>query len=64
MRCLRGEHPVEWRHDFAWSRSTNNQPALPAAFSHSIKVRVVDAGDDGTCMAELMQLTAPQYSLH
>jgi formate hydrogenlyase subunit 7 len=64
MRCRRGEHAMGWTNDYTWSRAAGSEPILPAAFSHSIHVRVVDAGDCGACLAELLQLTSPQYSLH
>jgi Ni,Fe-hydrogenase III small subunit len=37
---------------------------LGAAFTKSIHVRVVDAGDCGACLREVKQLSNPYYNLH
>lgn len=64
-RCLRGtDTPAEWRDDYGWARFEAGGSPLPAAFARSIHVRVVDAGDCGACLAELLQLPSPDYSLH
>lgn len=64
-RCTRGaEVPAEWRDDYAWARFETDRTPLPQPFARSIHVRVVDAGDCGACLAELLQLPSPDYSLH
>jgi Ni,Fe-hydrogenase III small subunit len=64
-RCQRGtEAPAEWRDDYTWARFEAGCAPLPAQFARSIHVRVVDAGDCGACLAELLQLPSPDYSLH
>jgi len=65
VRCQRGtDAPAQWRDDYAWSRFAPTKTPLPAAFARSIHVRVIDAGDCGACLAELLQLPSPNYSLH
>lgn len=64
-RCTRVETaPAQWCDDFAWARFGRGRTPLPAAFVRSIHVRVVDAGDCSACLAELLQLPSPHYSLH
>lgn len=65
LRCVRGAPaPADWRNDYEWARHVSLQGALPAAFRRSIHVRVVDAGDCGACLAELLQVESPDYSVH
>jgi Ni,Fe-hydrogenase III small subunit len=65
FRCVRGSEPVaEWLDDYEWARFAPDRGPLPSAFRRSIHVRVVDTGDCGACLAELMQLESPDYSLH
>jgi len=64
FRCVRAEPIAEWIDDHEWGRFAPNRGPLPDAFRRSIHVRVVDAGDCGACLAELLQLDSPDYSLH
>lgn len=65
FRCARGPEPFAyWKDDFEWARFAPGRGPLPDAFRRSIHVRVVDAGDCGACLAELLQLESPEYSLH
>lgn len=64
-RCIRGPDPLaQWLDDYEWGWFMPDCSPLPAAFRRSIHVRVVDAGDCGACLAELLQLESPDYSLH
>jgi len=64
FRCVRAESIAEWVDDYEWARFEPGRGPLPEAFRRSIHVRVVDAGDCGACLAELLQLQSPDYSLH
>ena len=65
FRCVRQIDDVAvWHHDYEWARFSGKQGALGAAFRRSIHVRVLDAGDCTACLAELLQLESPEYSLH
>jgi Ni,Fe-hydrogenase III small subunit len=65
FRCSRGPGSgAEWTGDYEWGRFAPARGPLPDAFRRSIHVRVVDAGDCGACLAELLQLESPDYSLH
>ena len=65
MRC-RGEGGQDWRHDVAWAHTPDGSApdALGRRFARSLHVRVVDAGDCGSCLNELAQLNGPSYNLH
>lgn len=61
--CQRGiDPPLTWENSH--SRAVLKSQALASAFSHSLHVRVLDAGDCGACLNEIHQLTSPVYSLH
>lgn len=65
FRCVRGSEIIaKWLTDYEWGRFAPGRGPLPDAFRRSIHVRVVDAGDCGACLAELLQLESPNYSLH
>jgi Ni,Fe-hydrogenase III small subunit len=68
QRCrLDTRFPVRWEPDFEWAAPAA-EPAvsrpLPRAFSHSLHVMVVDAGDCGACLREVRQLNNPLYNVH
>ncbi len=63
MRCARIEPPQEWRHDVLWAHAKHKDVALGKPFAHSIHVRIVDAGDCGSCLNELAQMEGPSYNL-
>lgn len=63
VECMRCKPIQDWRHDATWAHSPGSEP-LDGAFKHSIHVRIVDAGDCGSCLNELSQLNGPSYNLH
>lgn len=63
VECMRCKRTQMWRRDVAWAHGAESQ-ALPARFSQSVHVRIVDAGDCGACLNELAQLNGPLYNLH
>ena len=65
MRC-KGADGQAWRRDVAWTHPSarNAQGALERRFIRSIHVRIVDAGDCGSCLNELAQINGPSYNLH
>lgn len=62
LRCQNSSPPMDWRQDYQWARSFS--PSLPRPFRRSVHVRIIDAGDCGSCLNEVRQLTGPVYSLH
>jgi Ni,Fe-hydrogenase III small subunit len=66
MRCFPsgGKPAMQWRGDYDWAHETARQVALPAAFRQSLHVRVVDAGDCGSCLNEIAHLNDPFYNAH
>jgi Ni,Fe-hydrogenase III small subunit len=63
VECMRCKTVQEWRRDVSWARRVGGA-ALDGAFNRSIHVRIVDAGDCGSCLNELAQLNGPSYNLH
>ena len=63
VECMRCKPLQSWRHDATWAHRANGAP-LDGAFKRSIHVRIVDAGDCGSCLNELAQLNGPSYNLH
>ncbi|HTX03572.1 MAG TPA: hypothetical protein VMD07_07810 [Candidatus Acidoferrales bacterium] len=65
MRC-KGRDGQRWRNDTTWAHSVDGivQEPLPAAFARSLHVRIVDAGDCGSCLNELALINGPSYNLH
>jgi Ni,Fe-hydrogenase III small subunit len=71
---------LPWQGGYEWARaarptadggfasaeadSAGSGRPLGAAFTRSIHVRVVDAGDCGACLREVKQLSNPYYNLH
>jgi Ni,Fe-hydrogenase III small subunit len=69
FRCTRGARfPLGWRGGYEWGASVDeNSDAdhkLGKSFSHSIHIRIVDAGSCNACISELKQLTKPYYNMH
>jgi Ni,Fe-hydrogenase III small subunit len=68
QRCrLSIPSPMNWDTGYEWSRLPAGQAesmTLPAAFSRSMHVMVVDAGDCGACLHEVRQLNNPLYNIH
>ncbi len=71
-RCARGEDTVAWDPGYEWAAANPRAPHAAgdgardfgAAFSRSVHIRVVDAGDCGACLHEVKQLSTPYYNLH
>ena len=67
-RCHFGDAPLmEWRSDNEWTRLPDTQQRyepLPHAYTRSLHIIVVDAGDCGACLHEVKQLNNPFYNMH
>ncbi|MGB6984914.1 MAG: hypothetical protein WBD74_02935 [Candidatus Aquilonibacter sp.] len=64
MRC-KGRNGQDWRRDTAWAHTAaSSQGSLESRFERSLHVRIIDAGDCGSCLSELAQLNGPLYNLH
>jgi Ni,Fe-hydrogenase III small subunit len=67
-RCARETStPVPFSQDYAWATATDSldpRRRLGDAFTRSIHIRVVDAGDCGACLNEVKQLNSPYYNMH
>lgn len=68
QRCRVGISPaMQWEAGFEWTRFRPRQgesPVFPPAFSRSLHIMVVDAGDCGACLHEVKQLNNPLYNMH
>lgn len=68
QRCRTGiSAEMNWDAGYEWTRLPARQEesaALPSAFSRSMHVMVVDAGDCGACLHEVRQLNNPLYNMH
>ena len=68
QRCRFGNpSTVHWGNDFEWTRwpaAKKTLEPLPAAFTRSLHIMVVDAGDCGACLHEIKQLNNPFYNIH
>ncbi|HTX57461.1 MAG TPA: hypothetical protein VMD47_10230 [Candidatus Acidoferrales bacterium] len=64
MRC-KGRDGQTWRRDVAWAHpNADSQGPLEPRFRRSLHVRIIDAGDCGSCLNELAQMNGPAYNLH
>jgi Ni,Fe-hydrogenase III small subunit/ferredoxin-like protein FixX len=63
VECMRCKTVQEWRRDASWAHRVGGA-GFDGAFKRSIHVRIVDAGDCGSCLNELAQLNGPSYNLH
>jgi Ni,Fe-hydrogenase III small subunit len=63
IECMRCKPAQSWRHDATWAHFASGGP-MDAPFKRAIHVRIVDAGDCGSCLTELAQLNGPSYNLH
>ncbi|HTZ55754.1 MAG TPA: hypothetical protein VMB20_11885 [Candidatus Acidoferrum sp.] len=65
MRC-KGRDGQRWRRDVTWAHAANanSQDPLESSFRKSLHVRIIDAGDCGSCLNEVAQLNGPSYNLH
>jgi len=68
QRCRFGTRfPMNWDSGYEWTELPSNRSqyaTLPRAFSKSMHVMVVDAGDCGACLHEVKQLNNPLYNMH
>ena len=68
QRCRFGNpSTVHWANDFEWTRwpaAKKGFEPLPDAFTRSLHIMVVDAGDCGACLHEIKQLNNPFYNIH
>lgn len=66
MRCAPrvAAEPLPWRDDAAWATFARDAVPLGGAFTRSIHVRVVDAGDCSACLSEITHLNDPLYNMH
>lgn len=66
MRCRDADEArMEWASTVEAAHARDGgAPALGGSFKRSLHVRVVDAGDCGSCLNELAQLGGPSYNLH
>lgn len=66
MRCYPrdGAPAMEWQRDYTVAHVTKIESELPPAFHRSVHVRVVDAGDCGSCLNEIGHLNDPLYNAH
>jgi Ni,Fe-hydrogenase III small subunit len=73
VHCMRCKPSVpgapgaqEWRHDVRFAHGPEHRETEPLdrRFARSLHVRIVDAGDCGSCLNELAQLNGPSYNLH
>ncbi len=68
QRCRFGvRSPMNWEPGYEWTElppGRSDYETLPAAFSKSLHVMVVDAGDCGACLHEVKQLNNPLYNMH
>lgn len=68
QRCRFGiGSPMNWGPGYEWTElppGRKDYKTLPTAFSKSLHVMVVDAGDCGACLHEVKQLNNPLYNMH
>lgn len=68
QRCRFGvPHPLQWDASYEWTRTPPAKAAnamLPGAFTRSLHVMIIDAGDCGACLNEVRQLNNPLYNMH
>lgn len=64
--CMRCRESQGWRNDLRWAHPPegNVRGPLSRRFARSLHVRIVDAGDCGSCLNELAQMNGPSYNLH
>ena len=68
QRCHIGvPNPLNWDTSYEWAQTpatTSAYEPLSGAFSRSLHVMVIDAGDCGACLHEVKQLNNPLYNMH
>jgi len=69
FNCVRSaETPATWQAGYEWGRlaqaDAKGRPGLGAPFSHSVHIRMVDAGACDACVSEVRQIGKPYYNMH
>ena len=70
IHCFRCRYdtkaPIRWQEGYEWAATggRGQRQPLERAFSRSMHILVVDAGDCGACLNEVKQLNNPYYNLH
>ncbi|MFZ0951383.1 MAG: hypothetical protein WAN17_03900, partial [Candidatus Sulfotelmatobacter sp.] len=68
QRCHFGSsNLLNWDASYEWAQTPvvrKDYDRLEKAFSQSLHVMVVDAGDCGACLHEVKQLNNPLYNMH
>lgn len=70
FRCVRpSSDRVKWEEGYEWASvkeadSKGDSRRLGAAFSHSLHIRMIDAGACGACISEVKQIGKPYYNIH
>ena len=69
FNCVRSaKPPAGWQTGYEWARlaeAAGSKPhTLGAAFSHSVHIRMVDAGACDACISEVRQIGKPYYNMH
>jgi len=65
FRCKRQERQsLSWDEGYEWADFASESHRLDRPFSHSLHIRIVDAGACGACMSEIKQISSPYYNIH
>jgi len=68
IHCLRckswDQGSIQWDEGFEWANWTKQGTPFASTFSHSLHIRVLDAGECGACLSEIKQLNNPYYNIH
>lgn len=69
FRCTRtNSGPTDWQTGYEWAllkdEASGERRQLGAAFSHSLHIRMIDAGACGACISEAKQIGKPYYNIH
>ena len=64
-RCKRQDKwRLHWDQDFEWAELSRRGSCLDRSFSHSLNIRITDAGACGACLSEIRQISSPYYNIH
>jgi Ni,Fe-hydrogenase III small subunit len=65
FRCIRpSSGKLNWQEGYEWAAFKESGAGLGPAFSHSMHVRMVDAGACDACISEIKQIGKPYYNVH
>ena len=69
FRCIRSASgQADWQSGYEWAAATvpdaDGNRRLGAVFSHSVHIRMVDAGACDACISEVKQIGKPYYNIH